>query len=309
MKLSQLRDVLAVAEHGSLRAAGRHLDIAQPAITRSIREIEQELDVTLFERHAKGVRLTEIGSAFLRRASTVQSELRRAREEIEQLKGRNTGVVSVALSSASSLSLMPAAVVAFRKRYPKTILKISESFFQPIEAELLSGNTDFYVGPLDMQAASPQFSVEKLFDNHRLVIARKGHPLSSARSLSDLMDADWVRPALSERGTDGDFDLMFKEHGLPMPNIVLHARSALITLLAVANSDLLTILPQQWLDFQPTANMFDALELKETLMVAPICIVRRQDMPLTPLAERFSDLMRRAAENYVRRRQMELHLS
>ena len=302
LKLSQLRAVLAVAEHGSLRAAGRHLDVAQPAITRSIREIEQELGVTLFERHAKGVRLTEIGVAFLRRASAVQSELRRAREEIEQLKGRGTGEVSVALSTASSLSLMPAAVAAFRKHYPDAILKISESFFQPIEAELLSGNTDFYVGPLDMQSASPQFTVEKLFDNRRLVLVRKGHPLSAARSLHDLMKADWVRPALSERGTDGDFDLMFREHGLAMPNVVLHARSALITLLAVANSDLLTILPQQWLTFQPTANLFQALDLREPLMAAPICIVRRQDMPLTPLAERFSDLMRRAAENYVRRR-------
>ena len=52
MKLSQLRDVLAVSETGSLRAAGRHLGIAQPAITRSIRDIEQELGATLFERHA-----------------------------------------------------------------------------------------------------------------------------------------------------------------------------------------------------------------------------------------------------------------
>lgn len=302
MKLSQLRDVLAVAEHGSLRAAGRHLDVAQPAITRSIREIEQELGAALFERHAKGVRLTEIGSAFLRRASAVQSELRRAREEIEQLKGRGTGGVSVALSTASSLSLMPAAVTAFRKRYPNAVLKIAESFFQPVEAELLSGNIDFYVGPLDMAAASPQFTVEKLFDNRRLVLVRRGHPLSSARSLHELTAADWVRPALSERGTDGDFDLMFREHGLEMPNVVLHARSALITLLAVANSDLLTILPQQWLDFQPTANLFQALDLREALLAAPVCIVRRQDMPLTPLAERFSDLMRRTAENYVRRR-------
>jgi LysR family transcriptional regulator of abg operon len=91
MKLSQLRDVVAVSETGSLRAAGRHLGIAQPAITRSIREIEHELGVTLFERHAKGVRLTDIGRAFVRRAESVQSELRRAEEEIAQLKGRLTG--------------------------------------------------------------------------------------------------------------------------------------------------------------------------------------------------------------------------
>lgn len=302
MKLSQLRDVLAVAEHGSLRAAGRHLDVAQPAITRSIREIEQELGVTLFERHAKGVRLTEIGEAFVRRASAVQSELRRAREEIEQLKGRSTGEVAVALSTASSLSLMPSAVAAFRKSYPDAVLKISESFFQPVEAELLSGSIDFYVGPLEIQVASPQFAVEKLFDNRRMVLARKGHPLAATRSLHDLAEAGWVRPALSERSADGDFEAMFKEHGVPSPHIVLHARSALITLLAVANSDLLTILPQQWLDFEPTANLFEALDLEETIMAAPICIVRRQDMPLTPLAERFCDLMRRAAQNYARRR-------
>lgn len=85
MKLSHLWNVLAVAELGSLRAAGRKMGVAQPAITRSIRELEHDLGATLFERHAKGVRLTEIGRAFIARAEAVQSELRRARDEIEQL--------------------------------------------------------------------------------------------------------------------------------------------------------------------------------------------------------------------------------
>lgn len=301
LKLTHLRDVLAVAEQGSLRAAGRHLDVAQPAITRSIREIERELGASLFERHAKGVRLTEIGEAFVRRASAVQAELRRARDEIEQLKGRGTGEISVALSTASSLSLMPSAVAAFNKRYPDAVLKISESFFQPVEGDLLSGAIDFYVGPLEIGVTSPQFAVEKLFDNRRMVFARKGHPLAGARTLGELADAGWVRPALSERSSDGDFDLMFELQGLAMPRIVVHARSALITLLTVANSDLLTILPQQWLDFTSSAGRFEAIELDAPLITAPICIVRRQDMPLTPLAEIFCDLMRRAGANYAHR--------
>lgn len=298
MKLSHLRDILAVAELGSLRAAGRHLGIAQPAITRSIRDIEHELGVTLFERHAKGVRLTSMGQVFVRRAETIETELRRAREEIEQLKGETTGEVSVGLSTASIMALMPIVIGNFRRRYPDAILKISESLFQPIEADLLDGKIDLYVGPIDQSSCSPQLAVEQLFDNKRMVMARKGHPLAGAKSLAVLAGAQWVRPTLSTRSTEGDFDTLFEEAGLPPPQIVLHARSALITLIAVANSDLLTILPQQWLDFPETANLLIALDVAEPVVAPPMCIVRRQDMPLTPMAEYLSDLMRRAGTHY-----------
>lgn len=64
IKLTHLRDVVAAAELGSLRAASRHLGIAQPAISRSIREIENELGATLFQRHQQGIRLTAVGEAF-----------------------------------------------------------------------------------------------------------------------------------------------------------------------------------------------------------------------------------------------------
>ena len=180
MKLTHLRDVLAVAESGSIRAAGRQLGSTQPAITRSIREIEHELGVSLFERHAKGVRLTDMGRAFVRRAAAVQQEVRRAREEIEQLKGGVTGEVSVALSTATIMSIMPRAMREFRRHYPDAIVKVHESFFQPIEKELLNGRIDLYVGPLDSIRSAPQFAVEQLFDNHRLIVGRRGHPLAAA---------------------------------------------------------------------------------------------------------------------------------
>jgi LysR family transcriptional regulator of abg operon len=308
MKLSHLRDILAVAEHGSLRAAGRHLGIAQPAITRSIREIEHELGVPLFERHAKGVRLTQMGDIFARRAATVQSELRRAREEIDQLKGEATGQVTVALSTASSIALLPRVMAAFRKRYPDALLKVSETLFHAAESEILEGKVDFYVGPLDEAAASAKFAVEKLFDNQRLVIARKDHPLRDATSMTDLADAQWVSPTLSTRGTednrgyDADINLeqMFERLGLPKPNVVMHARSALITMLAIADSDLLTVLPQQWLEYPATADRITGFAGIPPLRAPTICIARRLDVPLTPMAEYLCDLMSRAGANYSR---------
>jgi len=298
MKLCHFRDLLAVAELGSLRAAGRHLGIAQPVITRSIRELERELGVALFERHAKGVQLTAIGQTFVRRVETFQSELRRAREEVAQLKGELTGEVSVALSTAICMGLMPPAIAAFRKRYPDATLKISESLFQPIEADLVNGKIDFWVGPLDNSNASPQFAVEKLFDNHRRVVARKGHELAGARSLKELTTARWIRPTLSTRSTEGDFEEMFERLNLPPPKIVVHARSALITMLTVANSEFLTVLPQQWVEFPLTAGLFEVFNLIEPMVAAPMCIVRRQGLPLTPMAEHLCDLLRREGLNY-----------
>ena len=298
MKLSQLRDVLAVAENGSLRAAGRHLGIAQPAITRSIREIEHELGVSLFERHAKGVRLTDIGRAFVRRAEAVQSELRRAKDEVDQLKGGLSGEVSVALSTASSISLMPKAMTEFRKRYPDVILKISETFFAPIERDLHSGRIDFYVGPFEAGSTSNTFHVEKLFDNQRWIAARRGHALGKATSFAELAEAQWLRPAVAERSTEGDFETALAEIGLDHAQIVVQSRSALITMLTVANSDLLTVLPQQWLDFPLTATLIEALPLPP-FRAAPICLVRRQDMPLTPVAEYLADMMCRAGTHYA----------
>jgi LysR family transcriptional regulator of abg operon len=63
VRLNQIRDVVAIADHGSLRSAAQHLGLAQPALTRSIRELEHELKVDLFERHARGMALTPYGEA------------------------------------------------------------------------------------------------------------------------------------------------------------------------------------------------------------------------------------------------------
>lgn len=295
MKLTHIRDVIAAAKYGSLRAAARHLGIAQPSITRSIRSIEQILGAPLFERHQQGIRLTAAGQVFVRRAQTVQTELRRATEEIEQLQGAGTGEVSIAMSAISTFALMPQAVRSFRQKYPQAILKISESFFQAVSTQILDGHLDFYVGPYGEDTRMSRFVVEHLFDNERVVIARAGHRLAGVRTLVDLAGAEWVKQALPDRSSDGDFERKFAEMNLPRPKVVMHTTSSTATLLAVANSDLLTSVPKQMLGDPISTRLFDVLRLRERLEAAPICMVRRGDMTLTPLAEYLSDMIRRAA--------------
>ena len=94
MKLHHLRGVVAIAERGGLRAASRHLQLAQPALTRSLGEIERELGAPLSDRHARGMTLTATGQAFVHRASAILNEARRAREEVEQLRGGMGGSIA-----------------------------------------------------------------------------------------------------------------------------------------------------------------------------------------------------------------------
>lgn len=296
MKLNQLQTVLAVADAGSLRAASRRLNIAQSAITRHISELERELGVMLFERHTRGVRLTTAGEILLRRVQTVDGELRRAREEIDHHRGNVAGEISAIFSSASSIGLLRSVIPRFRRRYPRTVLKFQEGLFQSARPQLESGQTDFYVGPLDISLSRTALSVEQLFANERLVFARPGHPLAGARKLADLVGAEWVRPSSVPQYTEADFSMMFTTAGLPPPNVVMHVNSAMMAQLLVSSSDMLTVLPRQWLALPGDSPAIRPLPLELKMEAAPICIVRRADLPPTPMCEHLIDLLRLAGE-------------
>jgi LysR family transcriptional regulator, regulator of abg operon len=298
MKFSQIRDVIAVSERGSLRAAARHLGLAQPAVSRSIRELEHELGVSLFERSARGVVLTPMGEMFVRRAKASQNELRQATDEIAQSKGGTAGTVGAGLSTASHLSLLPGALAHFRKRYPDVLIKLSEGLFPSLEGALKDGELDFYVGPLAETPPAQEFLVEKLFDNTRLVFCRRGHPLAGSTSLAELTATEWVSTSVTA-SSDAELTPLFRSLGLPAPQIAIHAPSALSMVMTVANSDLLMMLPEQWRASPLTRELLDCVPIREILPAPTIYIVRRARLPLTPAAEYFTDMIRRSAEHLV----------
>lgn len=299
MKLTHFRDLIAVVQTGSLRAASRHLKIAQPVITRSIRELENELGHTLLERHSKGVSLTPIGERFVRRIEGIQAEVRRAKEEVTQSAGEHVGEVSIGLSPMTVMSLLGSSIGTFNSRYPRAVTKITQTLFKPIEHRLAEGLLDFWVGPLQKERLSQRFAVEVLMPHHRRIAARRGHPLLAAKSIEDLVDARWVRPSLNDRVAESDLEVMFQQLGLPVPEVVVEASSLLITLLTVANTDLLTVVPDQMFQLMPISTFCAPLENIPPLPAHPICMVQRNGLPLTPLAEKLSDLMRKAANNYT----------
>lgn len=295
MKLSYLKAIVSVAEKGSLRAAARHLGMAQPALSRSIQQAEIDLGVTLFERHATGVTPTVAGRHYLQRASAILLDMERARDEVLQLAGSTLGKVTVGLSTVPHIAWLPSVLDAFRERYPSVKLTIYEGLFSRMQQSLEQGELDFYIGPVTDRVMPGALMKERLCTNNLLVFCRRGHPLRNAKSLAELVDAQWVDTPVSEIA-GADLAPLFQKHGLPSPRYGVRAQSTLTVLITASSTDLLTMLPQQFLKFPGTRMMLENINVRETLASPVIFTVRRAQSVLTPAAQYFHDLLAQAAK-------------
>ncbi len=290
IKLHHLRDFVAIAQHGSLRGAARALGLAQPALTRSLSELERELDTSLVERHSRGVVLTAIGQRFLTRAQSAVEEVRRAGEEVAQLGGSSRGSVAMVLSTAAMIALLPSAVPAFQRIYPQARLKVIEGVYPTVEARLLSGEFDFFIGPRPERLDS-SLKLELLFANERAVVGRKGHALRLAGSLKNLGGAQWLLTGLREREQE-EYEELFGAYGLPVPQSWVRMESTLGLLSLLTATDSLVLLPRQWTDAPMFKAVLEEIVVAEKLLAPDIVLISRAGVPLTPMAQSLSDLLR-----------------
>jgi LysR family transcriptional regulator of abg operon len=292
MRLQQLSYAVAVAERGSLRAAARHLGVAQPAFSRAIAELERELGAPLFERRPRGMVLTSLGQAFVNRAAVILNDVRRARDEFEQLRGNAVGSVTIGLSIAAHLWLLPKSLQPFRQRYPKVRLHIIEGFYPTLAAGLQDGSVDVYIGPDPGLSLPSLLKKEMLLSGERAVLCRVKHPLANAKSLKDLRDAEWITTSITPRAENEIGDL-FKRYRLPEPTLALQSQSALTLLTCLTNSDLLAMAPAQWTETPIAKGLLTTIKVREKLSAAPIIAVTRSDAPLSPAAGFLLDVMKR----------------
>src|SRR6266853_2143696 len=103
MRLRQIQNFVAVVESSSIRGAARKLGVSQPAITKSVRSLEEELHSRLVQRTPHGIVPTPAGRAFFARARVAHSELRKAEEEMAQLAGNGTGSVAFGAGPTATL--------------------------------------------------------------------------------------------------------------------------------------------------------------------------------------------------------------
>lgn len=282
MQLVQLRNLVAVVDCGSIRAAARQLGISQPAATKSIKVLEEELDVVLLHRNSRGIVLTEAGKALVARARAVHSELRHAREELASLSGLRMETVRIGVASVVGAWLLPPVLEDFRRERPDTVVRIVEGTQESLLPLLREGSLDFAVCLRVEPESTRGFSVRTLARLRLTVVGRKGHPLRNARSLQQLQDAQWVmsRP----RGSGGVLEKAFESAGLQLPASATECDSHAIKVAMVASSDALALLAKPMLSEPAVAALLQEIALDKPFPLMTFALYARSESKPTAAA-------------------------
>ncbi|WP_162585814.1 LysR substrate-binding domain-containing protein [Variovorax sp. RA8] len=286
MQLGQLKVLCAIAETGSIRAAARTLGLSQPSVTKSLRVLEQDLDVVLVHRSSQGIVLTEAGRALLPRARGIQAEVQKAREDMERLAGRARDSVTVGVASVIGAWLVPPVLTRHGREHPGTIVRVIEGTQETLLPMLRDGSIDFAVClRLDDESTSG-FTVRALARFRLTVVGRKGHPLRSARSLQELGSAHWImtRP----RGKGGVLEQAFRAEGLSIPRSAAECDSHAIKISTLAQSDALALVAKPMLNEPAVAALLEEIPLSKPLPLLTAGLYTRSDVRLAPACRALS---------------------
>lgn len=183
MDVSEIRCFLAVAEELHFGRAAERLHIAQPPLSRTIKQLERELGTSLFDRNTRSVRLTPAGQALIEPAREVLEALRRATAAVASADDGEVGTVRIAFAGVSTHRLVARLARAVRSQRPGIVLEMSsQNFAQPVMKRLLSGDTDIALGRWDVIPADVETHI--VMRDSLVVAVPDTHALAGARRLS-----------------------------------------------------------------------------------------------------------------------------
>ena len=225
MQSRLLHHFLVTAERRNITAAAEDLHITQPALTRSIHQLEKVIGAKLFERLPTGVLLTREGEILARRAKLMELEYEHAVAEIRTLEQGLAGTLRIGAGPVWISTILPPVVAAFHKQFPKVRIRLTGGVINTLVDALLAGTIDLMCGTLDFRAQA-EIVKEPLLQIRHAVVARKTHPLARRGVVAarDLARYPWLVLADDQIGI-GRIGAYFAANGLAPPTIAVESIS------------------------------------------------------------------------------------
>ncbi|CAN7660780.1 pca operon transcription factor PcaQ [Ensifer sp. ENS11] len=179
VKFRHLQTFVEVARQKSVMKAAELLHVSQPAVTKTIRELEEVLGVAVFEREGRGIKITRYGEVFLRHAGAALTALRQGLDSVSQERSGDGLPVRIGALPTVSTRIMPRAMSLFLKEDTGARIKIVTGENAVLLEQLRVGDLDLVVGRLAAPEKMTGFSFEHLYSEQVVFAARAGHPLLS----------------------------------------------------------------------------------------------------------------------------------
>jgi LysR family pca operon transcriptional activator len=197
IKFRHLQCFLEVARQGSVVKAADILGITQPAVSKTLKELEETLDVPLFDRTTRGARLTAFGEVFLRHAGASVAALRQGVDGIAQVRNRGGAVVKLGALPTVSATIIPRAIQMFKARATGATIHVVTGDNAVLLAALRVGELDLVVGRLASPEQMATLVFEHLYTEPVRFVVRPGHPLTreSGFALANILDYTVLMPS------------------------------------------------------------------------------------------------------------------
>jgi DNA-binding transcriptional LysR family regulator len=303
MELRDIEYFAVVAEHGSIGRAAEALNMSQPALSKSLRRLEQSIRAKVVQRTTKGVELTAVGSALLTQVRRLRMTMNDISRETADLSAGHAGNLRIGTPAAFALHLVPAACEALLKEAPRVSLKILVRERPPLIAGLLNGTLDLVVTTIQTTSVEDLVEVH-LYDEEYVVYASAKHKLAKHKqlTLADLVNERWAMSDVNNPSWQ-QLSRVHATAGLPPPKSSLEVSHLPMRQQLVATSQLLAFGAADVARHASRHFPIVVLPVKNLGDKRNVGVVHRKEAYLPPVALRYIELLKKVTRDTVRHKQ------
>ena len=277
----RIRHLLAAADAGSLTLAAQALGLSQPALSMSIKTLEQDLGVALLERHRHGVRPTVFGEVLVGHARRVADELCQAEARLHELRQAEACAIAIGCGPSESSRLLPMALARLRRVQPQVRVFVEYGLNESLMPLVARGSIAFALSSVPRNSTHAELRHQVLCVDSAVVVARAGHPLARRRALSarDLVAYPWVLARRWELERNA-LDQLFTDAGLAAIQPEIETTSATLMKTIVTQSDFLTFVPREMIHWEERTGLLRPLKGIHSSWDRQVGLTMRRDAAL-----------------------------
>jgi LysR family pca operon transcriptional activator len=296
VKFRHLQCFLAVAQFGSVQRAADSLSITQPAVSKTVAELEAILGVKLFERGRHGAVPTREGQLFMPHASACVSALRQGVDLLARAEGAAAATLEIGILPTVAAALMPPVLKQFAALWPRVIVRLATGANPELLERLKAGTIEFAIGRLADPERMVGLSFEQLFSEPLIAVVRTGHPLAAGAGLpaTSLEEFPVVLPPFGTLIRQSA-DSLLSAWGVP-------PLSAFVEVLSVSTGRALTLengavwfVPLSAVEYELAHGMLVRLPMPFAGTGEPVGLIRRSDTQPSAVGRAFIEAVREVA--------------
>ncbi|HED2405242.1 TPA: LysR family transcriptional regulator [Klebsiella michiganensis] len=281
IRLRHLYTFVAVAQQGTLGRAAETLNLSQPALSKTLNELEQLTGTRLFERGRLGAQLTLVGEQFLTHAVKVLDALNTAGQALNRKEGLNSDIVRIGALPTAALGILPSVIGQFHQQQKDITLQVATMNNTMLLAGLKSGEIDIGIGRMSDPELMSGLNYELLFLESLKLVVRPGHPLlQETVTLSRVMEWPVV---VSPKGTlpRQNAETLLQSQGCKIPSGCIETLSASLSRQLTVDYDYVWFVPSGAVKDDLRRGLLAALPVPTQGAGEPIGILTRVDATLT----------------------------